>query len=59
MKISMNQMEKTIDRGPREFRDIKFTKVQPMTGDHFAVKFCAVLIALIFAIVVSLLSLWR
>jgi len=49
MNVSTNQTGNTADRGTRATRDIKPAKVRPITGDSFERRFCAVLIALIFA----------
>ena len=53
MKATTNQTGKTIDRGTRATRDIKPAQAKPITRSGFERRFCGVLIALIFATVVT------
>ena len=52
MHVLTNQTANTVDRGTRATRDIKPAKVRPITGGSFERRFCAALIALIFATLV-------
>lgn len=52
MKVSTNQTGNTIDRGTWASRDIKSAKAKPITRGRFERRFCAALIALIFATIV-------